>query len=358
MRSTRLLAVDDNERNLAILRKTLAPEFEVVCENSGERGIETALRIRPDLVLLDVMMPGIDGHETCRRLRLLPELAGTKIIMVSAKALTSERLAGYEAGADDYVVKPFNQDELLAKVRVYTRLKAVEELDRLKSDLLGLLSHETRTPLTSILSPAQMLLDDPALGPEQVELIRTIERGGRRLLSLIEKVLFLSQLKAETVRYDVQDLDLRSLCETVIRRFDRTAREAGVTVALEADSPAIVPGDAQHLQTVLEILLDNAVRLTPRDGRVSVKIARDDWRITLLVVDQGPGIAAETLPRLFDEFVVGDLRFHQKGHGLSLAIARLIVDQHHGDVFAASGDGVGATIGLHLPATAAAKKAA
>src|SRR6185295_16004766 len=136
----RILGVDDNPRNLDILRRTLAPEFAMATAASGEEALEVAVRLRPDLILLDIMMPGIDGYETCRRIRAIPALANTKIIMVSAKALTTERLEGYAAGANDYVVKPFDQDELMAKVRVYLKLKSVEEVDRMKSDLLDLMN--------------------------------------------------------------------------------------------------------------------------------------------------------------------------------------------------------------------------
>ena len=103
-------------------------------------------------------MPGIDGYETCLRICANPKLKHAKIIMVSAKAMVSERLQGYDACADDYLTKPFEEDELLAKVRVYLRLQSIEEIDQLKSDLLSLVSHETRTPLNGIIGPRKVIL--------------------------------------------------------------------------------------------------------------------------------------------------------------------------------------------------------
>ena len=118
-RQSRILLVDDNPTNLAILEEMLGDEYRWEAATSGEEALEIAPDFQPDLILLDVMMPGINGYETCRRIRANPALRNVKIVMVSAKALVSERLEGYDAGADDYLTKPFEEKELLAKVRVY-----------------------------------------------------------------------------------------------------------------------------------------------------------------------------------------------------------------------------------------------
>lgn len=118
-RQSRILLVDDNPTNLAILEEMLGDEYRWEAATSGEEALEIAPDFQPDLILLDVMMPGTNGYETCRRIRANPALRNVKIVMVSAKALVSERLEGYDAGADDYLTKPFDEKELLAKVRVY-----------------------------------------------------------------------------------------------------------------------------------------------------------------------------------------------------------------------------------------------
>jgi CheY-like chemotaxis protein len=135
-RQDRILIVDNNPVNVAILEEMLGEGCHLATAASGEEALALTSDFRPDLILLDIMMPGIDGYETCRRIRATPALRHTKIIMVSAKALVAERLQEYEAGADDYVTKPFEEEELLAKVRVYLRLKSIEEVDQLKYDIL------------------------------------------------------------------------------------------------------------------------------------------------------------------------------------------------------------------------------
>ena len=157
---SRILIIDDNPTNIDILEEMFEDSYQLTTSSSGEEALNVAEGFNPDLILLDVMMPGIDGYETCLKLRSHPTLQYTKIIMVSAKALLTERMQGYEAGADDYVTKPFDREELLAKVQVYLRLKSIEEVDRLKSGVLHWVCHETRTPLSGIIAPTQMLIEE------------------------------------------------------------------------------------------------------------------------------------------------------------------------------------------------------
>ncbi len=136
---SRILIVDDNPSNIFVLEEMLRDSYHVETAESGEEALDIAVDFLPDLVLLDIMMPGIDGYETCRRMRENPIFSGMKIVMVSAKAMKAERLQGYEVGADDYVTKPFDDDELLAKVQVYVRLKAAEDVGHIKSKMYALL---------------------------------------------------------------------------------------------------------------------------------------------------------------------------------------------------------------------------
>ncbi len=295
------------------------------------------------------MMPGIDGYETCRRLRAIPELAGTKIIMVSAKALTSERLQGYAAGANDYVVKPFDQDELIAKVRVYLKLKSVEEVDRMKSDLLGLLSHDTGTPLTGILGALYLLRDSSEPTAEQLELIETAEASAIRLQALVQRVSMVAQLKAGCMPVHTVPLDLREAALGVIEASAEKAAARGVAVRLASGEGATVESDHELVSWVLDALVDNAIRVSPRRSVVTVGVGTAADGTLVTVTDTGPGIEADLLPRLFDEFVVADLRHHRRGSGLSLAAARLIAGRLGANLSVKSEPGQGATFRLSFP---------
>lgn len=354
----RVLAVDDNALNLKIVLKTLGGEYQVATATSGEEALQIAARYRPDLILLDIMMSGIDGYETCRRLRGLSQLANCKIILVSARGSTADRLEGYAAGANDYLIKPFDSEELLAKIRVYLRLKSVEEVDRLKSDLLSMLSHETRTPLTGILSPTALLLEDPDLNDAQREFVKMIRVGGERLLSLVEKVAFLSQLKAGLAPSAPQLLEVEGLCARAIAIVQSRSKRDDVAIELHCGTTAMVEGDRDQLQYALEAILDNAVRVSPRSASVSVDVTVSGPWTVVEITDHGPGIAPAFLEHVFDEFAVQNIRNHSQGHGLSLATARLIVDQHGGNLVAENVQRGGAMFRMMLPTEGIGENAA
>ncbi len=229
----RILAVDDSQVNLAILEDMLADSYALRLAGTGEEALTVAREFRPEIVLLDIMMPGMGGFEVCERLRKDPGLSHTKIILLSAKTEVANRLKGYEVGADDFISKPFNHEELLAKLTVFLRLKSVEELDALKSDVLHLISHETRTPLNGILGVLQLLAesDSPGTADEQ-ELIQQALLSGHRLESLVQKALLYAELRSGRVTFRPEPLCLRALFEDVIKPLGPRATARGVSVEL------------------------------------------------------------------------------------------------------------------------------
>jgi DNA-binding response OmpR family regulator/anti-sigma regulatory factor (Ser/Thr protein kinase) len=345
----RILVVDDNARNVAILRKILGNAYRVTTACDGEEALRTALRYVPDLVLLDISMPGMDGYEVCRRIRATLALARTKIIMVSAKIMLPERLAGYEAGADDYIVKPFNDEELLAKVRVYMRLKKVEEVDRLKSDLLMLLNQEARTPLAAILSPIEIALEEPTVSADGKRLLQLARGGALELNEFVERVLLLSRLHSGLVPLHFKREDLGALVKAVVEEMGPFAHQAGVRLQEAALEKVIVEVDAEQIRRVLACLLDNSIRLSPRDGIVQIGLEVRDGHACVAVSDQGPGVPEHFLGRVIDGLTLPEVTRQSPGHGLSLVIARAIARSHEGVLMAENLESCGAVFTLQLP---------
>jgi two-component system sensor histidine kinase/response regulator len=349
-RQSRILIVDDNARNVDILKKILGRQYPLATATSGEEALDAAVRFHPDLVLLDIMMPGIDGYETCRRLRANPALRWLKVIMVSAKAMVSERVQGYAAGADDYLTKPFDEDELLAKVRVHLRLRSVEEVDDLKSSILGLLSHETRTPLNALIGPAEFLMTDDTLDAEErKQWAAVIHRGARRLLHLFDNVLTLAGLKSGALELRLEESDLRVLVAQAVAAVEARATERAVVVEQALDGPAVVAVDRSVMLSALTSLLDGAIRASPEQGRVTAAVSCAEGQVHVAVSHQGAGMDLERVREIFVAFPSGDLEQPPESQAWDLAIARQVMLAHQGDIAVESAGESGARFTIELP---------
>lgn len=270
-----------------------------------------------------------------------------------SKAQLTERMQGYEAGADDYVTKPFDREELLAKVQVYLRLKSVEELDRLKSGVLQWVCHETRTPLSGIVAPAQVLMDDVAMEAEERQhYLEMIHQSAERLHNLFEKVIKLSELKAGKKPFCFEWSSPGTVVRSAIESVADDAQECHVQVEYEESPASDVQLDRFQMKTVVIALLQYAIRLSPMDSRVMVKLSGHDDTLHLTITDEGEGLAPELVPHLFDEFMPTDITLPTDGQGLSLAIARQIVLAHGGNIQVESAKGAGTTFRVTLPLAA------
>ncbi|MEZ4654831.1 MAG: response regulator [Candidatus Eisenbacteria bacterium] len=195
IREQRVLVVDDDPVNVEIFRTILDDQCRMFVAGDGPAALAMAERERPDIVLLDVMMPGMSGLEVCRAIRMRDSLRFTKIILVSARGSLEERLEGYRAGADDYLIKPFDWSELLAKIKVFSRLKFMEEMDELKGDFVTVLAHETRTPLTRIIG-AVSVLSQLCDRPDAKPFLEMVEVSSQKLRRMLERTLLILSFRA------------------------------------------------------------------------------------------------------------------------------------------------------------------
>jgi two-component system sensor histidine kinase/response regulator len=345
----KILVVDDNPTNIVILEEVLGEKHHLKTAASGEETLALIEQFRPDLVLLDIMMPGIDGYETCRRIRANPSLKYVKIIMVSAKAMTSERLEGYQSGADDYITKPFDEEEMVAKVNVHLRLKSIEEVDQLKSNLLTLLSHETRTPLNGILQPLEILISEDAIEPEVRRIcLGSMSRSAECLRQLLEKAIKLCAMKAGNWNFKFERADLSDIVKKAISELAERAAEREVTIDQQLQE-TLTRVDKREMQFLVSALLDNAIRFSPRGGRVAVGMSAGNSHLSLTVDDEGDGIDPSLMARVFEEFADPDAEHHTNGHRLSLAIACQVALAHDGMISVESRKGSGTTFTVQLP---------
>ncbi|MCA9728837.1 MAG: response regulator, partial [Candidatus Eisenbacteria bacterium] len=278
MMHKRVLAVDDDAMNLLILREILEEECDLQTVDNGQAALEAARTFRPDLILLDIMMPGMSGLEVCRAVRAEPSLRFIKIILVSAKASLTERLEGYDAGADDYVIKPFDGSELLAKVRVFCSLRFMEETDQIKSDFLTVLAHETRTPLTRIVG-AVAVLGDLAKSGDTQQFLQIIDQASGQIQYLLDRILLILSFRMSASAGVLPPQPISQLC----RPAWANGRSEIATSWGAGTEAAVVQADPRHLAIAFEALHRFARAWHENQGEVSLRteIEGKEWVMTL-----------------------------------------------------------------------------
>lgn len=344
----RVLIVDDIPHNVEILETSLEDKYILETANSGEEALEIIPKFRPDLILLDIMMPGIDGYEVCRRIKANESLSYVKIILVTGKALVEERLKGYEVGADDYVTKPFVIRELEAKIKVFLNLKRTREVDQLKTDLLILFAHETRTPLNGIIGGADLLMLDDSLDDSIKQTVQLISESGNRLLDFIDKTMFLCELKSTPNLKKLESSVDDTLNGIKIKLAD-SAGEKSVKLEFGGKEDVAFEADWVMIEKAIRYVIDNAIKYSNMDGSVYVSWEKDAGFLIITIKDEGEGIPPEWIDKIFDEFAVKDIVHHQKGQGLSLAISKHILEIHGGSISVESELNKGSTFTLKLP---------
>ena len=276
------------------------------------------------------MMPGMNGYETCQKIRATPSFSHMKVILVSAKSLVEERLRGYEVGADDYITKPFEESELLAKINVFLRLKNVEEIDNIKRNFLLLLSHETRTPLNGILGFAQILQDSENLSDEEKEFVAMIFSCGKDLLRLSEKTVLLGDLRSGNIHIHAEPIMIIALLAEWQHTSTQSLVEKQLSLHIEGDVDVEIDGDPKLLELALQMVLDNAVKFARQGTVVDVRVTTVGNRIQIAIANEGEHVLEEHREDIFTAFFVQNIEHHHQGHGLSLEIARRIVAAHDG----------------------------
>ena len=349
--NAKILVVDDDPLNIEIIEEILCDDYDILSADSGTTALAAAADFHPDVVLLDIMMPDLDGYEVCRRIRNNDRLSLTKIILVSAKPMLEDRMEGYKAGADDYITKPFNPEELLAKVKVFLRLKSIEEVERIKSDLISVFSHETRTPLNSILGFAKLLLENQSLSKAEKEALTHIRKNGEEMLKLVDKTIFLSHLKDGQKQMTPHKILLERLVGMAAERVESELRYGGVSLNIAPLQDTVVEVDENLMVTALACLLEKAVRLAESGSVININLghASDYEGVAIVVETRGTPLCDAEIPCEFAPFPVGDVAHHGRGNGgLDLSIAGHVVEAHGGTMTLES-DGSITRIILSLP---------
>jgi signal transduction histidine kinase len=360
---SRVLVIDDNPKNLDVLSELLEQQdLDVLFAVDGTSGLQCAVSGHPDLILLDIMMPGLDGFETCRQLKANENTKDIPVIFMTALSETTEKVKGFERGAVDYITKPIEPEEVLARVNTHLTIQRLQqdlkrsfecekELNRLKSRFLAIASHEFRSPLIAIQMTTntlkrhgqRMSLD------KKIAAFERIERGVKFMSGILDDVLIISKVDAEIHEFSPKPTDIESVCREVIEEF-RAMNEGSHTLTLSVTGEHFhLIVDQKLLRYIFSNLLANAMKYSPEGGAVHVDLIQKDQEILLCVKDEGMGISKEDQLHLFDAFHRGANVSDIQGTGLGLSIVKQFVELHNGSITVESELNKGATFTVILP---------
>ncbi|MEY2880628.1 MAG: hypothetical protein RLZZ15_3008 [Verrucomicrobiota bacterium] len=349
----RILVIDDDRLNLRILSGILKGAGYALAEgDSGERALEQYETFRPNLVLLDVMMPGIDGFETCRRLKKTYGADCAPVIFITAKNESDDVVEGLDAGGVDYLPKPFKPKEVLARIRSHLANQALVEQQKhlvaqlsaansSKNKFLGMAAHDLRNPLASIRGLAEFLRDG-AVGPlsaDQLDLIQTIHGASQSMLELVNELLDVATIESGELKIHLEGHNLADLIakSVALTNMEASKKQTRVDFIPTAPVPTFAL-DGAKMRQVVDNLLSNAVKYSPPGSTITVTLGADLVARTcsFAVQDQGPGIPEGERDKLFKDFSRLSVRptGGEKSTGLGLAICRKIVEAHGGTVVA------------------------
>lgn len=382
-----ILIVEDNPTNIELMKEQLSGEgYRVEAVLDGEEAVSYVSKYKPDIVLLDIMIPKKSGFEVCRTIKSFTETCSIPVIMVTALKDMESRVKGIAAGADDFLSRPVDAAELLSRVKSMLRIKQLDdELAResksardsyqklelqqrvlksmstqlmqashLKYEFIVNMSHALRTPLNVIIGFSEMM-QDGLVGPlteKQTKYIDNILESGRELHQLITNIVDVFKIDTGKVQLETTEFSLRDAVESSLRTFEKSAQKEGITVGIHiASDVSRICADPQKLATILENLLSNSFKFTPGGGSINVAAERSgDW-VQVSVADSGPGLSPEDCRRAFSEFykVATPSVSTHPGSGLGLTISKKLVMMHGGEIWAESTEGAGARFIFTLP---------
>lgn len=349
--TARILVVDDNPVNCEICKEILEEQFTLKIVHNGEDALASIAEFQPDLILLDVMMDGIDGLEVCRRLRS-STCSWVKIIMVSAKVQVDDRIHGYEAGADDYITKPFDSEELLAKVQVHLRMKHVEVLDDVKCRLLQVLQHGNRTPMKQILTNADLLcsMQQTVSEQERREAAETVRTGAKRLHEWLASGELLIALMTRYHKPEYNKVQLESCVADVIQKIEDRNVALAARIRVTCEPNITVECEPVLLNLLLDRLLMDALACAQEDSVVNLLVESIDVGSVRISVNRGTdSLDPQLLGLVFEPFGLPDEILNDCGDGMSLTMVREITRLHGGLVRAKNVPSGGVEIHAELP---------
>ncbi|MBK9517780.1 MAG: hybrid sensor histidine kinase/response regulator [Anaeromyxobacter sp.] len=369
-----ILVVDDTPENLALLAAMLKGRaYHVRAVPSGALALRAAQAEAPDLVLLDISMPELDGYEVCRRLKADPALREIPVIFLSALSETFDKVKAFQAGGVDYVTKPFKVEEMAARIETHLSLRRLrldleqrnqelarsygrlEALEQARQALVQMVVHDLKSPLACIQLSADLLRQDAGLVGEHLQSLEDVRSMSRVMNRMVLDVLDVARTDQAGLRASLAPLDVRGLLADLSHEVRGLAGRARKSLAVEVDGglPELVSADRDLVRRLLLNLLDNSIKYAPRDSQVSL-VARPagpaGWRLE--VRDTGRGIPEAHRQRIFEPYARLERDLDQSAgvsRGLGLAFCRMAAEAHGGRIWVEENRPQGSAFLVELP---------
>lgn len=355
-RPATIFVVDDDDGVRGAIAGLLAStDHRVAVESSGLAALGRLAEVQPDVVVLDWMMPGLDGPETCRRLKADPAWRHVPVILLTALSGREHVIAGLDAGADEFLSKPVSGPELRARVRSMVRIKrqhdALAEAMRLREELAQMIVHDMRSPLTSILGFTELALVPGALPSRVTEYLGRIQQQAQRLSQFTDEVLLVAKLELGADLVRKAPVDLAAMVREVQADL-ATAQAQRVRLEAAAPDALVAHADRELVRRLLENLVSNALKHSPAGGAVTLRAepAAAPRVARLVVTDEGPGVPDELRGRLFSKFETTAARRpgQRRPIGLGLYFCRLVAEAHGGTIACGQNTPKGAVFTVEL----------
>jgi len=345
-----ILIVDDTPKNLQLLSNILHDKGYNICiSTSGGRALETVNTEAPDLILLDIQMPVMDGFETFKALKLNPKAKDIPVIFLTAVVEPEKILQGFELGAVDYITKPFSIPELTARVATHIEIKRSREklleLNATKEKLFSIISHDLRSSLGSVLCLSDLLLENLEQYPKSKirQFVNNIYQSSKNTFELLENLLDWSRLQTEKLTQRKEKHNLKNNIDNIFQLYSEIAKKKRITLQNNIRPDVLIYCDIDMTKTVLRNLISNAIKFTNAEGLVSLNFIENDTNIEIQITDSGVGIMAENIPNLFSiEKNISTLGTNnEKGTGLGLMLCKELIEKQGGKIWVESELGEG-----------------
>ena len=367
-REPNILVVDDNPANLQLLSGMLKRSgFKARPVPSGELALQAARSAPPDLILLDVSMPGMDGYELCRSLKADEALKDIPVLFISAHGETTDKVKGFAAGGVDYVTKPFQFEEVEARVAAHLELRRqkrqiqenldkLRKLEELRDSLVHMIVHDLRSPLMGLSGCVQALelTEGQALSERGRKLLIEARSTADRLTEMVSSLLDVSRMESHAMKLKPRECDLADIILITVKKVE-PLQGGRKTATLLPEEPMRVTCDPDLIYRVIQNLLTNAYQFTPEACHIRVGATQEGLTATVFVEDDGPGIPREYHEKIFEKFGQAETRAKRRKYttGLGLTFCKLAVEAHGGKVGVESEPGHGSRFWFRLPVSGA-----